>query len=114
VSEAKFTPGPWKAEKRDGDEWWFGGKDGAEIVIFRDSEAHHYGNVAVLGARLSTVGKADADAQLISAAPDLFEALHAMCEMWVSVCKSQGWEPEHLAQYGQARAALAKALGEAK
>ena len=53
-----------------------------------------------------------ADARLIAAAPDLLEALRGMFAMWRSVCRAQGWEPEHLAEAVRAQAAIAKATGE--
>lgn len=53
------------------------------------------------------------DARLIATAPELLQALEQMAEMWVSVCNSRGWEPEHMARYVKARAAIKKARGEA-
>ena len=53
-----------------------------------------------------------ANANLIAAAPDLLEALRGMFAMWRSVCRAQGWEPEHLAEAVRAQAAIAKATGE--
>ncbi|WP_341649971.1 hypothetical protein [Thauera humireducens] len=52
-----------------------------------------------------------ANARLIAAAPDLLEALRGMFAMWRSVCRAQGWEPEHLAEAVRAQAAIAKATG---
>ena len=52
------------------------------------------------------------DAYLRAAAPDLLEALRGMFAMWRSVCRAQGWEPEHLAEAVRAQAAIAKATGE--
>ena len=56
--------------------------------------------------------RAVADAYLRAAAPDLLEALRGMFAMWRSVCRAQGWEPEHLAEAVRAQAAIAKATGE--
>jgi hypothetical protein len=53
-----------------------------------------------------------ADARLIAAAPDLLEELKSMCDVWSSMCSVRGWEPNHLAQYTIARAAIAKATEE--
>ena len=53
-----------------------------------------------------------ANANLLAAAPDLLEALRGMFAMWRSVCRAQGWEPEHLAEAVRAQAAIAKATGE--
>ena len=51
-------------------------------------------------------------ALLLNAAPDLLEALRGMFAMWRSVCRAQGWEPEHLAEAVRAQAAITKATGE--
>ena len=53
-----------------------------------------------------------ANVRLIAAAPDLLEALRGMFAMWRSVCRAQGWEPEHLAEAVRAQAAISKATGE--
>lgn len=58
----------------------------------------------------STTGQANA--RLIVAAPELLESLREMFAMWRSVCRAQGWEPEHLAEAVRAQAAIAKATGE--
>ena len=60
-----------------------------------------------------STAEAGANARLIAAAPDLLAALQGMCSVWVTVCNSKGWEPEHMSQYTDARAAIAKAKGEA-
>ena len=43
---------------------------------------------------------------------DLLAALRDMCRIWVSVCNTQGWEPDHMQQYTRARAAIARATKE--
>ena len=53
-----------------------------------------------------------ANVRLIAAAPDLLDALRGMFAMWRSVCRAQGWEPEHLAEAVRAQAAISKATGE--
>lgn len=47
-----------------------------------------------------------------SAEADLLEALRGMLAMWRSVCRAQGWEPEHLAEAVRAQTAITKATGE--
>lgn len=42
-------------------------------------------------------------------ADTLLMALQSMCSVWVTVCHSQGWEPDHMSQYINARAAIAAA-----
>ena len=58
--------------------------------------------------------RAVADAYLRAAAPELLESLRGMLAMWRSVCRAQGWEPEHLIAAVHAQAAIAKATGESK
>ena len=43
---------------------------------------------------------------------ELIAALQSMCSVWVTVCNSKGWEPSHVSQYTDARAAIANATGE--
>ena len=52
-----------------------------------------------------------ANACLITAAPDLLEALSGMLACWRSVCRAQGWEPEHVVEAIRAHEAIAKATG---
>lgn len=56
--------------------------------------------------------RAVADAYLRAAAPDLLEALSGMLACWRSVCRAQGWEPEHVVEAIRAQEAIAKATGE--
>lgn len=44
-------------------------------------------------------------------AVELLEALQGMCSIWQTVCNSKGWEPEHMSQFVQAQAAIAKVNG---
>lgn len=113
--DAKHTPGPWTAEKRSGDEWWFGGHDGAEIVV-RDP-ANMHDAICVIGASLSTEGKADADARLIAAAPELLAALDYVIRDIELRSNFKRGDQKGLVDIGngaymQAKAALAKATGE--
>lgn len=67
VSQARHTPGPWKARKSaietsDGDQPW----------IVQDAE---YLEIASLSYTLGPEGREEADARLIAAAPELLAAL---------------------------------------
>lgn len=64
MSESKHTPGPWRAEDAH---------DGYEIV---SSSPQMSGTVAVLSARRSVTGAADA--RLIAAAPETTDALRKL------------------------------------
>lgn len=66
----KPTPGPWVTEKSAGDEWWFGGRDGGEIVVRSVGDKH--GAIAVMAASLSSEGAVDADFRLIAEAGTVF------------------------------------------
>lgn len=43
---------------------------------------------------------------------DLLEALTGMLACWRTVCRAQGWEPEHLVEAIRAQEVIAKATGE--
>ena len=85
-----FTPGPWRIGAIESGMVAIDGANGEEVTGFVSPE----------------------DGRLIAAAPDLLEALRGMFAMWRSVCRAQGWEPEHLAEAVRAQAAIAKATGE--
>jgi hypothetical protein len=115
MGEAKHTPGPWEAEKRAGDEWWFGGRDGMEIVVRPPSEK--FGAVCVIGAS-SAETENDANARLIAAAPELLEALKAFMALdrsFSTVCDAHLKEMAAKGPMARAvqlaRAAIAKATG---
>ena len=42
---------------------------------------------------------------------EMLEALRGMCNVWVSVCGAQSWEPQHMSQYTIALDMIAKAEG---
>lgn len=85
-----ITPTPWRIGAIESGMVAIDGANGEEVTGFVSPE----------------------DGSLIAAAPDLLEALQEMVAMWRSVCSSQGWEPEHLAEAVRAQAAIAKATGE--
>lgn len=87
MSKPKFTPGPWVAENHNGDWWVFG--EGGEVarVIPWSTDADQ------------------ADAHLISAAPDMYAALKYLAD---NACTDR--DGEHV-RLSEAYAALAKAEG---
>lgn len=101
-------------EKRAGDEWWFGGRDGAEIVI-RPADGKPYDSVAVVGAQMSSEGVDDANARLMAAAPELLEACQELKQLLDMVLCVTGWlPPDANGPAAKALAAIAKATGESK
>jgi len=94
MTERKWTPGHWKV-------------DSAETLKVRNN----YGSIAMI-MQTHLTGRRDynetiANAHLIAAAPDLYEAL-AECVKWIET------SAEGEAATGTAYAALAKARGEAQ
>ena len=95
----KFTPGPFSvAETRH-----------KYDIVIRGPKNEPIALVLIAG---FSKKEGAANANLLAAAPDLLEALRGMLAMWRSVCRAQGWEPEHLAEAVRAQAAIAKATGE--
>lgn len=99
MKEAKYTKGPWCAEF--GEAYRVRSKDdGGQIAIMMNLKGAHG-----LGGR-RTGDEVAANARLISAAPDLLEALQEI----VDAADGSGWAQLD-ATLANARAAIAKALG---
>lgn len=99
----KFTPGPWEVFNGDGCTNPGIEAEGQSIVV--------YGSRDDCGIHGKDLAEIEANATLIAAAPELLQALEGMAGIWLSTCSAMGWDPEHLPQYGEARAAIAKARG---
>lgn len=98
MTDTKFTPGPWRAWQPRGDESVPVRTDGLGITI----AYVHQG--AITNAR--------ANASLIAASPEMFEALdHA--EAVMSIVLPRSHTAEYIECLDKIRAALAKARGEA-
>lgn len=104
---ASFTPGPWAAIPMVTD------ADNA-FYIEGNRDAHNYvKDIATVGPCLSPQTKANA--HLIAAAPDLYEACAAMVRLSQMGLEESLREPEengNYAAFNRAVAALAKARGE--
>ena len=102
MSKTKFTPGPWKNYapiiKGEKDETYRTIEAGAGYFGIKDSEDHGF---QITG----YISKKNAD--LMTAAPDLYEALEKMVE-----CFSVVSNTDQVNAYNEAKAALAKARGE--
>ena len=94
----KHTPGPWSVERRS-----------AEDVRIVDGNPNT--TIATLGNWLPEFrAERDANARLISAAPDMFEALERTLS-WLASYQANAAMADN-GPYMQARAALKKARGE--
>ncbi|EQA1580422.1 hypothetical protein V5K30_RS06490 [Enterobacter hormaechei] len=99
MKEFKGTPGPWVASKTDrsigpvsrDDDQSYGMILPVAWVEFDGNDAYQQAN-----------------ANLIAAAPDLFEALQAM----LSKAYKQNWNDQYPDEVSKAQAAISKALGE--
>lgn len=101
------TPGPW--EWQTSNSWRrLGTIHGDGNVMYPCVQRDGHPDVTFLNG-----GFEGPDARLIAAAPQLLEALESMCSVWVTVCNSKGWGPEHMSQYVEARAAIKAAKGAA-
>lgn len=106
-SRTPFTPGPWlikRAEIRIDDEYDYAIYDTGHQVI-----AEAFGRSGV-----SDFPPAEANARLISAAPDLYEAVKGFLDLYVALVNSGdcgNWNPEEEDVVIAARAALQKADG---
>lgn len=90
-----YTPGPWT-------------HIGQGDITGVETNGTNHGPVDVCCVYLRTVpGRTEANARLIAAAPDLLEALQRSLS-WLSSYRGGG----AMGCYDQARAAIAKALGE--
>lgn len=102
MSERKWTPGPWEVSGDNGrilSHW-----DG--IGYWEIANAAPTGFEGDSGKTYSAGGDREANARLISAAPDLFEALEALFN---AIDSSVDLTPEVMMS---ARAALSKAKGD--
>jgi hypothetical protein len=98
MQEVKFTKGPWLIKRS---------RDGRSIFSIGPLTADDYGG-------LSWLEVGDEDAQLASAAPELYEALAGMIEVYGGETEAYGL-PKHSVEVElirEARAALSKARGE--
>lgn len=92
MSDTKHTPGPWETSaighSKDSIQWDVYGPDAGDMI-----------------ADLSNLPNAEANARLIAAAPQLYEALQRLCEPG-RFCPEYEDKPEHLADLEAGREAL--------
>lgn len=111
MSDTKWTPGPWWVVEKYADRNVFVRAEGG--MIAEGPYPSHYSNQD----ERFEQEKAEryANASLISAAPDMAEALERFLDHYVAMVSSGDcgfWNPEDEAHVKAARSALAKARGE--
>ena len=100
MSKPAFTPGPWRvAGERD-----------YRTLAFGVFELEHNWRIADVRATNEKIGQANAT--LIAAAPDMYEALKNIVTRFENCCRASGNDAEWVADATKMhRAALAKAEG---
>ena len=98
---ARFTPGPWLTT-------------GTTVYALHFARGHvrNKWDCTLYGGAGCPRDELQANAHLIGAAPELYEALTAMWADYIAVCSTKGWEPTALVEHDMVLAALAKARGE--
>lgn len=114
-NETKFTPGPWSAWLGRGGHSRTGPAAAAAHLFVSEHKKSPYGAFVEMSSKSmecpcialgDTKERAEANARLIAAAPELLEALQKLCAIQESgdvACWAGEWD--------QARAAIAKATG---
>lgn len=103
--ETKHTPGPW----RTGTPYATGGNQCRRVPIVGGDNGPDEEVIAVVGGGLAS--PCDANARLISAAPELLEALEDLASLAEAAMREVG-EYDIEAELADARAAIAKATGD--
>jgi hypothetical protein len=111
MSKEKFTPGPWTATRSDPNEgadvWWITG------TVAKMSGNAETDVATVCGGKMD--GKSEANANLIAACPELYEALDKLMKRYMDLVSSGDcgfWDPAKEPETIAAGDALAKARGE--
>lgn len=99
MSEFKHTPGPWRTTPNG-------------VVTSDSCQISHVGETSRPADMVCNFERWDADARLIAAAPDMLHALNLALEYWQD--RQQRYKNRSPAWVQEARAAIAKALGETK
>lgn len=95
----KFTKGPWRAVNQ------FQVIIGSGDSLISSLSTQHTGGLH------ASVSEREANANLIAAAPDLYEALEDMVRLWEVIAELKGWIPGHVIEYRHAKKILAKVRG---
>ena len=106
TTETKWTPGPWRVERRP---------DKSALLVIADEASPLSGQAYGRTVAMTPIG-GRYDAHLIAAAPDLYAALRFLLDMAPSPCPVEREDEgndvsEHRKALRVARAALARAEG---
>jgi len=104
MSEFKGTPGPWRVSEKRGD-----------LIDIRHQNNEPGAmslNLAHVVSRLSWLKEAEANAQLIAAAPELLKELQLLVACVIDLENYYDFSADVIVE--DAQAAIAKALGETK
>jgi hypothetical protein len=116
MTKAKHTPGPWEYRPTKYHDWGTVCVDG--FVLCQAREPKTVMDAEFLNEhRRNGTDPWEANARLIAAAPDLLEALEAMLSHtngWDEAQLRKRWGEQVVAEILAARAAIAKAKGEAQ
>ena len=119
MSEAKHTPGPWTHDPDDFDWGFVRAADGSLVANTCIGPCYTKEEAALCRANNSEPARVDANARLIAAAPQMFQALEDLYPLaiaWAATYGSEhglnGMHPDHAKYIEAARAALAAAKGE--
>jgi hypothetical protein len=113
MTEPKWTPGPWTATHSDpaqgADVWW----------ITATPASNQETDIATVSGGKWPIGKSEANAMLISSAPELYRAVKLLLSSVDHLVGhlGQGWQTQDASREAQdacefSEAALAKARGE--
>ncbi|TXD58839.1 hypothetical protein FUT88_13235 [Ralstonia sp. TCR112] len=113
--DKRFTAGPWSTRGEDGkyfdEHSWNADNHDAGRTSF--VPVHANGTVVALVVRTDwNDEKLDADANLIAAAPELLKALEDLFGADMEYCMRMDGKEDQLEAISNARAAIAKALGD--
>jgi len=112
VKDPRHTPGPWRvAYRRAYDEQV--GEFGCVVSLVIDDQIVDLGSVGIVGGNYEDFKRAEANARLISVAPELYEALEVLVDEieWEIGEEKWGRDPDALAK---AKRVLAKVRGGAE
>lgn len=115
MTQTKFTPGPWQYRPHELDDWGTvrgpNGSDGYSAFICQAKDMRYMEDDYLNKCRSSKTDPWEANARLIAAAPELYEALEMVRDADED-CKADGFPTMPATARAKIDRALAKARGE--